>query len=720
MSQYLTLFIVLLVIIVGCAVDLVMALKCYLVVEGIKGGEGIRLWFRQRSGLLMVVGILYLLLAGGMIFLEMIPAGALHPQNNGFMGNVFILLDLLAPYRSAFIVLLLLLAGFVVDLILAVKSYQGMDDLHGRDALLSWFRQRSGLMIMTGGLYLLFFVVVYTDLLYLAGLRQDGVQVARSLIAILTGMNPILSALGVLLLVAGGFALDLFLALHSYRGLDNLHGGEARQSWFRQRRGRLASAAGLYLLFVILFFSDLFHLSTFRQQFVSLVKGAISFLAVVGPYKSAVYLLLLILAGAMADLYVALRASKGLDNLQRGEAIREWFQLRTWRLAGMGLFFLAYVGLVVFTDLIRLPGIKYENKEYVDNADSFLKRVQYREAVLELRNALQKSPEDRLARLKLARTLLLLKEYSAAEVEFRAVDAVDKTSYYTRFGLARVMLATGRRNEALTEIKEAIRRRPEAVEPHLLLAQVYRRDGLYLQSLQECRTALVVKPDHRQAREEFISTALAGRFFGEALREVETGLRSNPDDLRLRFDQATALGGLGRLAEAEGVLKKAAELNPTLADPWFVLAQYRLRSRDLPGAIRCLEEGVKRDGKNLPAMNNLAQLLADEGRDLRRAHELAAYVNWAQPQNGAYADTLGWILVKKGKCYDALPYLRVAVTKLPKRAEIRYHLGMALMGSGNPSAGRKELDAALRLAGDFEGANRVKALLVSTPVVRSR
>ena len=711
MSSYLSLLIVMLIIVAGCLVDLVMALKCYLVVEGIKGGEGIRLWFRQRAGVLVVVGILYLLFAAGMIFLELIPAGALHPTQKGFMGSVFLLLELLAPYLNAFIVLLLIVVGFVVDLVLAVKSYKGMDDLHGRDALLGWLRQRTGLMVMTGALYLIYVIVVYTDLLYLAGFRQAAVAVAKVIVSILTGMNPVLSALGVLSFIVAGFTMDLCLALYSYRGLDNLQGREALLSWFRHRCWRLVTAGVLYLLFVIVFFSDLFNLSAFRKEFISLAQDAFSFLVVVGPYKSAIFLLILILAGAVVDISVALKASRGLDNLQSREVVREWFKLRTWRLAGMGFFFLTYVYLVVFTDLITLPGARYDNKEYVDNAKEFLHQGKYREGALELRNALQKNPDDRVARLVLARTLLAMKDYLGAEKEFRTVDAVDATLYETKYGLARVSLVKGRKEEALVELREAIRRKPTAFEPHLLLAKIYSGEKKFSQAVQECRLVLNLDLGHRQAREQLIVAALAGRIYDEAAREAEVGRRSDPVDMKMWFYQAEALQHLGRADEAERVLREAAAANPALGTPLFRLGDDFARRGVIPSAVRCYEEGLKREPQNLPVMNNLAQLLADQGSDLRRAQELAAYVNWKQPGNPAYADTLGWVLVKRNKFDEAVPYLMSATKRAPQIPGIHYHLGVALIKSGNRDAGRGQLSTALRLAKDFDGAAQARALL---------
>ena len=162
MSQYSNLLAVLLLMIAGCVIDLMMALKCYLVADGIKGREGVQLWFRQRAGVLVGLGVFYLLYAGFTVTLDLIPAGALSPKHNSFVAQIVRLFSMLARYSGAFIVLFVIVGGFVVDLYLAVRSYKGMDDLHGGEARLSWFQQRLGLMIVAGGLYILFVVLFYS------------------------------------------------------------------------------------------------------------------------------------------------------------------------------------------------------------------------------------------------------------------------------------------------------------------------------------------------------------------------------------------------------------------------------------------------------------------------------------------------------------------------------------------------------------------------------
>ncbi len=41
----------------------------------------------------------------------------------------------------------------------------------------------------------------------------------------------------------------------------------------------------------------------------------------------------------------------------------------------------------------------------------------------------------------------------------------------------------------------------------------------------------------------------------------------------------------------------------------------------------------------------------------------------------------------------------------------RYHLGAALLKAGETAAGRKELESALKLSRDFDGATKARALL---------
>lgn len=61
-----------------------------------------------------------------------------------------------------------------------------------------------------------------------------------------------------------------------------------------------------------------------------------------------------------------------------------------------------------------------------------------------------------------------------------------------------------------------------------------------------------------------------------------------------------------------------------------------------------------------------------------RAQETAEKAVQLSPNHPAYADTLGWILVGKGRTEAGLRYLREARLRSPEDAEIRFHLAYAL------------------------------------------
>ena len=75
-------------------------------------------------------------------------------------------------------------------------------------------------------------------------------------------------------------------------------------------------------------------------------------------------------------------------------------------------------------------------------------------------------------------------------------------------------------------------------------------------------------------------------------------------------------------------------------------------------AIPHYEEAIKLDPNLAIAKNNLAYLMADEGKNLDRALDLAQEAKSQLPESGNVADTLGWVLLKKGIPEAAIGYLQ--------------------------------------------------------------
>ncbi len=113
---------------------------------------------------------------------------------------------------------------------------------------------------------------------------------------------------------------------------------------------------------------------------------------------------------------------------------------------------------------------------------------------------------------------------------------------------------------------------------------------------------------------------------------------------------------------------------------------------------------------NARTLNNLAAVLADSGR-LDEALAAAAKALALEPQNGMILDTYGWILFKQQKKSAALDVLKKSAAFLPDHPIVLYHLGAAYHAAGNTGQARENLEKALRISSDFEGAGQARRLL---------
>jgi predicted Zn-dependent protease len=112
------------------------------------------------------------------------------------------------------------------------------------------------------------------------------------------------------------------------------------------------------------------------------------------------------------------------------------------------------------------------------------------------------------------------------------------------------------------------------------------------------------------------------------------------------------------------------------------------------------------------AANNLAMLLVTYRSDtgsLTQAQKLAdQLVSSSQPQ---MIDTRGWVKFKAGDFHGAESLLQQAVDKAPAAPEMRYHLGMAQLRSGEQQAAEQSLELALKTNSPFAGIDEARSAL---------
>ena len=125
--------------------------------------------------------------------------------------------------------------------------------------------------------------------------------------------------------------------------------------------------------------------------------------------------------------------------------------------------------------------------------------------------------------------------------------------------------------------------------------------------------------------------------------------------------------------------------------------------------IEHLQIVLATDSNNVLVLNNLAWALNDEKDP--KALEYAEKAYKLSSDNPAILDTLGWILIEQGNINRGLPMIQNAIVKMPESLDVRYHLGVGLMKSGNKAAARKEFEQVLASSKEFAKKEEIKGFL---------
>lgn len=144
---------------------------------------------------------------------------------------------------------------------------------------------------------------------------------------------------------------------------------------------------------------------------------------------------------------------------------------------------------------------------------------------------------------------------------------------------------------------------------------------------------------------------------------------------------------LGDDAAAAATLREAHESrmrNGFFPDEGFYLwlASLHEARRARGEAERLLREGLAAHPGAHEMKNFLAYMWAEDGVRLDEANRLANEALAAQPDNPAYLDTKGWVLLKLGRAYDALQLLLRAAELDREEPVILDHVGDALIAIG--------------------------------------
>ena len=240
-----------------------------------------------------------------------------------------------------------------------------------------------------------------------------------------------------------------------------------------------------------------------------------------------------------------------------------------------------------------------------------------------------------------------------------------------RLLLGSLLSETGEAAEAIANLREGVRLQPQSALARNALGEAL-RDAADLKAAQEeFRRAVALDPRMARARENLGAALLESGELAGATTELNEAIRifgQTKESAYARYVRARVHTASGALAKAAADLQRAVALDPALAEAWSDL-----------GSVR---EKLSDDGGSLAALQRSVQLNPD----------------------GAVARTrLGSLLLRLGKPADAITHLQHAVRLSPDDQTALNSLQRALRETGE-SAQADEIKA--RLAEVFRKRDR--------------
>jgi putative PEP-CTERM system TPR-repeat lipoprotein len=298
-------------------------------------------------------------------------------------------------------------------------------------------------------------------------------------------------------------------------------------------------------------------------------------------------------------------------------------------------------------------------------------------------------------------------DYYVAEESFqKAIELKPDEPGYS-INLARLNVGGGREDLAEAVLFTSMKAEPDHVQTALLLASLYARSG---DAAEKLPAALDLQQQHPESVGPLILLAelyFDGEQYEQAFERYDRALESSGNrDVAIRAYQLRQASGQAR---PEAPLLEYLTIRPEDSDVRMVLAlEYQAQGKEDDARNEYIKI-VDASPTNYVALNNLALIYLDRGNTeaealARRASELA-------PQNGAIADTLGWILVRTGTVDEGVEYLRKAVELISESSEIQYHLAVGLAESGETDEARTLLNKILAVDDSFTGRGDAEALL---------
>src|SRR5947208_6540834 len=360
------------------------------------------------------------------------------------------------------------------------------------------------------------------------------------------------------------------------------------------------------------------------------------------------------------------------------------------------------IALVILSGCGRSPEAR--KARHLERGAKYFSQQQYREAIIEYRNALQIDEANAVAIRQMGLAAFHLGQAAEAFPLLRKSAELNPEQLDVRVKLGALYLAARRFDQASAEATYVLQREPRNLEALLVLAgatQTPDEIDAMTRRLEEARASL------GHATKLYLALGalyLRRQNLAPAERTFREALSKDPKSVEAHM----ALGDFYMMkqdvAQAEREYQAGADLAPmdSMARMKLVDCYYRV-AQESEDAKRMLTEISAKAPDFLLARRRLAEITFAQARYDETLQALDGLLK-KNPSDPDGRVLRGRVLLAKGQTTEAIPEFQQALKLEPRSAEIHYHVATAYLKAGNREQANAEIKQATTIAPDLRDA----------------
>ncbi len=392
-------------------------------------------------------------------------------------------------------------------------------------------------------------------------------------------------------------------------------------------------------------------------------------------------------------------------------------------------------------------GCSGENPEkLLVSAKEYLQKNDPKAAIIQLKNALQKSPDSAEARFLLGKALLDTGEVQSASIELRKALDLKHPAEVVVPVLAQSLVQEGQGDKLIDQFAQLDLKDPlSQAALKTWLASAYASIGEAKKAQTAVATALQLAPSYVPARLFDVRMAASRRDFDGALAQLERviaeapkeadpwqfkgdllamvkgdfvgGLAAYQQALALKADSLPALAGIvavhltkGDLAAAQTALEALQKVKPAHPQTQYLMAQFAFQKRDFKVAREIMPRLLKHAPDNPRVLQLAAALELYDGGSLLQAEAYLLKVLQRAPQLSLARRMLIQTYLRSGQAGKALAVLEPMLAEASPDAQVLAFAGEAHLQAGDAAKAEQYFARVAKLKPDDVRSRTVLAL----------